>query len=255
MKNFFCIISLSVLACACNSSKKTTVVSEDQLKETAATNTLQQSGTDFYGRGSTPVNWTLEMNYDDTIRFLADDGLSLKLAYHQLKKDNRAGQNIFTGKTTGGNFTITISDEPCTIPTEKQVYNKGVSFSFNGKTYTGCGKFLADRKLNNKWILDKIGNTAVQADDYNKLPALQFDLAKQRVSGNDGCNSIGGKIEVQGNRIKFGDLISTKMACIKKSIESIISAQVSGKSVDYYFKNDELYLYLPDDSLLVFRKE
>lgn len=255
MRKILYVILLSAAACACTSSKKTTAVSEDQLKENAAVNSLLQSGTDFYGSGSTPVNWTLDMNYDDTIRFLADDGLSLKLAYHQLKKEERAGQNIFTGKTGGGSFTITITDETCTIPTERQVYNKGVIFLFNGKTYTGCGKFLADQMLNNKWILDKIGNTAVRPDDYNRMPALQFDLSKQRVSGNDGCNSIGGKIEVQGNRIKFGDLISTKMACMKKSIEAIISAQVSGKTVSYYFKNGELYLYLLDDSLLVFRKE
>ena len=85
-------------------------------------------------------------------------------------------------------------------------------------------------------MLDKIGNTFIQPEDYNRVPMLQFDLAKQRVSGNDGCNSIGGKIEVQGNRIKFSAIISTKMACSKKSIENMISAQISDKLVNYYFK-------------------
>ena len=33
------------------------------------------------------------------------------------------------------------------------------------------------------------------------------------ITGNDGCNSIGGKYEVEGKKITFSDLTSTLMAC------------------------------------------
>jgi heat shock protein HslJ len=249
----FCMLSMA----ACNNTKKTVSSAagqQEQTKENAALSALQQSGTDFLAEGSSPVNWRLEMNYDDTIRFSADDGLSLKVAYNKLKKDTTAAESNFTANISSGNVVIRVTDETCTIPTHREVYNKGVSFTFNGKVYTGCGKFLADQTLDNKWVLDKIGVTAIYPKDYNRIPEMQFDLAKQQVSGNDGCNSIGGKIEVQGNRIKFGTLISTKMTCKKNNIENILSTQVSSKLVNYYFKNGELYLYLPDDNLLVFKK-
>ena len=215
---------------------------------------MLQKGTDFFATGNTPVNWRLEMNYDDTIRFVADDGLVLKFAFNQMKKTLSSAHSIFSVNTRGGPAVIDVTDGTCTVSTIRKVFNKLVSFTFNGKNYTGCGNFLADHNLHNKWLLDKIGNTSIRTDEYNRIPLLQFDLDKQRVMGNDGCNSIGGQIEVQGNRIKFSAMISTKMACIKKSIETIINTQVSDKLVNYYFKNGELYLYLPDDSLLVFKK-
>ena len=114
---------------------------------------------------------------------------------------------------------------------------------------------MADDNLNNKWLLEKVGNTLINAGEYNKIPLLEFKVAAGKVSGNDGCNNIGGNMEVQGKRIKFSALFGTRMACNKKSIEKIISAQISEKTVDYYFKDNRLYLYLPDDSILVFRKE
>ena len=37
--------------------------------------------------------------------------------------------------------------------------------------------------------------------------------ADGRVSGSGGCNHIAGQAEIQGERITFGPMISTKMAC------------------------------------------
>ena len=258
MKQIIIPILAAACMCACRTPQKTAAISPDaaleKAKENSETNAMLLNGTDFYARGNSPANWTLDMNYDDTIRFVAQDGLALKFAFNQMKKEISAGHSVFSVNTRGGSVSIDVTDGTCTVPTIRKVFSKLVSFTFNGKTYTGCGDFLADHNLNNKWVLDKIGNTFIQPGDYNRLPVLQFDLDKQRVSGNDGCNTIGGKIEVQGNRIKFSAMISTKMACMKKSIESIISAQISDKLVNYYFKKGQLYLYLPDDSLLVFKK-
>jgi heat shock protein HslJ len=37
--------------------------------------------------------------------------------------------------------------------------------------------------------------------------------ADGKVTGSGGCNRISGRAEVQGERITFGPMISTKMAC------------------------------------------
>ena len=130
---------------------------------------------------------------------------------------------------------------------------KEVQFNFNDRIYTGCGKFLADNALNNKWVLEKIGNNIINVSEYNRFPIFEIDIEKNKLSGNDGCNSINGNIEVQGSRIKFGTITSTKMGCAKKSINNIISNLINNNIASYYFKDGKLYFYLIDDSLLVFK--
>ena len=91
--------------------------------------------------------------------------------------------------------------------------------------------------------------------EYNRIPVFELNIEKKRLTGNDGCNIIGGNIEVQGSRIKFGNIVSTKMGCDKKSIENIISNLINNNIASYYFKEGKLYLYLIDDSLLIFKKD
>jgi heat shock protein HslJ len=215
---------------------------------------MLRKGIDFFGEGSQPTNWNIQMDYDDTVRFVADDGLLLKFAYNQLKKDINVERSIFSIKIKAGNISITVLEKDCSISTKKEVFKKEVTFNFNNNTYTGCGKFLADNTLNGKWVLEKIGGIIVNATEYNRIPTFEFDVEKMKLIGNDGCNNIGGNIEAQGSRIKFGNIMSTKMVCAKKSIENIISNLINNNIASYYFKEGKLYLYLIDDSLLVLKK-
>ena len=241
----------------CNSTKKIPVSSasnNNNMQQAKDLKNLQQSGIDFLAEGNQPSNWILTINYDDTVRFTADDGLALKFAYNQLKKKENEERRILTVALKSGNITIKINEKICTVTTIKEVFKKEVNVVFNNTTYSGCGKFLADENLNAKWLLEKIGNTPVVSNEYNRLPEININIVEGTVSGNDGCNSIRGKIEVQGKRIKFYQILSTKMGCNKKSIEKIITAQISGQIVSYYFKDGKLHLYLPDDSLMIFKK-
>ena len=257
MKILFAFFIMLLLGCS--SSKKNTSTNVPTNNKTQKTNeikNLQQTGVDFFAEGNQPNNWSLTINYDDTVRFAADDGLALKFAYNQLKKDINNERNFFTISLKSGNVQIEILEKICTITTIREVFKKEVSVSFNGTKYTGCGKFLADNNLQGKWLLEKIGFTPIMVAEYNKIPEINLDIIEGTISGNDGCNSIRGKIEVQGKRIQFSQLAKTKkMACNKKSIEKIIATQVNGQLVSYYFKEGKLYLYLPDDSLLIFKKE
>lgn len=233
-----------------NSSKNAPI----NIPQTSEIKTLQQSGVDFLAEGNQPSNWKLTINYDDTVRFAAEDGLALKFAYNQLKKDINDERQFFTVALKSGNVQIEILAKICTITTIREVFKKEVSVIFNTIKYTGCGKFLADNNLQGKWLLEKIGNSPIVATAYNKIPEMNFDIVNGTVKGNDGCNSFSGKIEVQGKRIQFSALAGTKMGCNKKSIQNIISAQINEQIVSYYFKDEKLYLYLLDDNILVFKK-
>jgi heat shock protein HslJ len=255
-------IALALFICtclyACNSSQKAETKKSNTLFNESLKNKNEklmfQTGIDFFAEGNQPTNWNVQMDYDDTIRFNADDGLALTFAFNQLQKDIHTEQSIFSTKIKAGNISITVLEKDCTIATKKEVFKKEVTFNFNGNVYKGCGKFLADISLNNKWILEKVGGTNINITEYNRVPFFEIDIEKRRLTGNDGCNTIGGNIEIQGSRIKFGNIMSTKMGCAKKSIESIISNLINNNIASYYFKAGKLFLYLIDDSLLVFKK-
>ena len=248
------VLMISLSSCTNTKNIPSTVTTKQQKLQTQELNILQQSGIDFIADGNVPTKWKLSINIDDTVRFSAEDGLALKFAYNQLKKNEIDGKKIYTVALKSGSVTIEISEKICTVTTIKETFKKEVTVKFNNTTYSGCGKFLADLNLNGKWLLEKIGFTPIIVTEYNKVPEMNIDIVEGTVSGNDGCNSIRGKIEVQGKRIQFSQLAGTKIACSKKSIEKIIAAQVNGQLVSYYFKDGKLHLYLPDDSLLIFKK-
>ena len=250
-----CCFVLFLIGC-----KTTKIISPAQnsdnkiVQPSADLQNLQQSGIDFFATGSQPSNWQLSINIDDTVRFTADDGLALKFAYNQLKKEINTERRIYSVALKSGNVKIEIKEKICTETTAGKGFKKEVNVVFNSITYSGCGKFLADNNLIGKWILEKIDNTKIIPAEYNKIPEINIDIKEGIISGNDGCNSIRGKFEVQGKRIQFYRLLGTKMACNKKDIQHIIATLISEKMVSYYFKDGKLHFYLQDDSLLVFKK-
>lgn len=250
----FCLV-LFLIGCKTTKIISPVQNSDDKIVQPSADlQNMQQTGIDFFATGNQPTNWQLSINIDDTVKFTADDGLALKFAYNQLKKNVNTERRFFTVTLKSGNVKIEILEKICTVTTIREVFTKEVAVVFNNTKYSGCGKFLADYNLQGKWLLEKIGYTNIIATDYNKIPEINIDIVEGTVSGNDGCNNIRGKIEVQGKRIQFYQLLGTKMACNKKNIDKIIAAQVNGKLVSYYFKESKLYLYLPDDSLLIYKK-
>lgn len=244
--------------CSCAGIKKDATnnikQTEKELLQLQDEKVLMKAGVTFSAEGNTPINWSIKMNYDEKVNFIADDGLQVNTAFNSLKKTMQNDTTIFKGKVTAGEIIITTHDGSCTVPALKKVFSKLVTVNINGKLYSGCGNFLYDANLTGKWNLEKIGNLQIIPAEYNKIPFFEFDMIKQTLVGNDGCNRINGHLEVQGKRIQFATIKTTQMNCRKKNISTIIATLISDKLVDYYFKNNRLYLYLPDDSLLVFIK-
>ena len=70
---------------------------------------------------------------------------------------------------------------------------------------------VKNETLAGKWQLQPVlaSDTA-----SGRIPTLDFDLSKNRVNGNTGCNSFGGSFILKGNALSFSSrMISTKMAC------------------------------------------
>ena len=63
------------------------------------------------------------------------------------------------------------------------------------------------------WSLSRIGTTSISAAAVQQQPHLILDAGAKRVSGSSGCNRFTGTYELDGDRIAFGRMAGTRMAC------------------------------------------
>lgn len=62
------------------------------------------------------------------------------------------------------------------------------------------------------WAAVELAGTPVPAEPAARQPSIAF-VADRRVAGTDGCNRVSGPYTLSGDRITFGPLIMTRMAC------------------------------------------
>jgi heat shock protein HslJ len=101
-------------------------------------------------------------------------------------------------------------------------------------------------KLNDIWALQNISSNGIPLDlDYNEIkrPVLELHVNDRKIYGNDSCNSIFGSIEMlKKDSISFGNIGSTRMACInmtistayKKALKEVKFYKLDGLSLLFY---------------------
>jgi uncharacterized membrane protein len=242
---------------SCNSTKKSqyapriiTNTPSIQLKQN---NVMQQNGVDFFAEGNEPALWKMEMNLDDSVKFSSTDGLFIVSAYNQLSLDDQIDKKVFTKKNKNDEIQIVLNNKKCTLENYSNTYTKQVEFKFNNIVYKGCGNYLSNPLLENEWQLYQIEGKYVD-EKFTTVPLMKINLKKGSFTGNDGCAPINGNIEVQGDRINFGQIAMSNNSCNTNNIKTILQEKVSDRLVNYYFKDGYLFLYLIDDSLLKFKK-
>jgi len=71
----------------------------------------------------------------------------------------------------------------------------------------------------NDWQLYSLNAQQYKATEGGKIPKLSFDAQKMQVSGNGGCNSLSGPFTSEKDKLSFGQLATTRMACPGDNIE------------------------------------
>lgn len=64
------------------------------------------------------------------------------------------------------------------------------------------------------WRLTHLGGQPVPIAPQQREPHLILDPQSRRVSGSGGCNRLFGGYELEGERLVFGQLATTRMACL-----------------------------------------
>nr|MCU0364610.1 META domain-containing protein [Ignavibacteriaceae bacterium] len=77
-----------------------------------------------------------------------------------------------------------------------------------------AGNDSTDVRIHDIWILESIdGIKYSRAEDQELHPTIEIYLKEERFSGNTGCNNMNGTVKVEGEKISFSNIITTKMFC------------------------------------------
>jgi heat shock protein HslJ len=86
----------------------------------------------------------------------------------------------------------------------------------SAKKTTTAASGIDTTALAGTWQLNYVAGSSTPFDSLyaHKKPTISFDLAAKRVSGNSGCNSFNGPLNVSGHKISFtAPMAMTKMFC------------------------------------------
>jgi heat shock protein HslJ len=99
------------------------------------------------------------------------------------------------------------------------------------------------------WNLVELNNSKIEHPGP-QVPHLRFETDK--VTGNDGCNNFFGAYTLDGNKLKFGMLASTRMACPQINDLDIEFNKVITMTSSYRISGDRLELFEEDKLLASF---
>ena len=99
------------------------------------------------------------------------------------------------------------------------------------------------------WNLVELNNSKIEHPGP-QVPHLRFETDK--VTGNDGCNNFFGAYTLDGNKLKFGMLASTRMACAQINDLDIEFNKVITMTSSYRISGDRLELFEEDKLLASF---
>lgn len=110
---------------------------------------------------------------------------------------------------------------------------------------------------NTRWRPIRIGDRPVIVSDGRQEPWIELDPRSMRVTGSGGCNRITGRYESGDGGLRFGPLISTKMACVSMETETAFlralgetrSYRVRGRTLDLLDDRGRLLARLEERNL------
>ncbi len=100
------------------------------------------------------------------------------------------------------------------------------------------------------WTLSEMEGRNFSADK----PNIEFNRDTKRVSGSGGCNRFSGAFEINGARLKFSRLLSTKMACLDAEVQRTETSFLNllETTTRFQVQGNTLRLYADDVVVLAF---
>ncbi len=97
---------------------------------------------------------------------------------------------------------------------------------------------------NTRWELVELNGKPVSPPSGREEPYIQLNSNEKTMQGFAGCNRINGNYQLDGNKLKFGNIASTKMACGEPVMSAERSFLNALKDTDSFkLSGDKLELY------------
>ena len=123
--------------------------------------------------------------------------------------------------------------------------------------FSACNssKSLAQKEqvsINNTWELVEYNGSALDTEIFNRtIPKFTLSTEEGSFGGNNGCNSVNGKMSIDGSNIKMDVMLGTKMYC-----EGVPEAEVErniSEVNNYLIKGNKLILNKDKETLFIFK--
>ncbi len=195
-------------------------------------------------------SWSVQLT-DSTITVFLENDQS-ELVFTNVKRNvimDVAGMGYHATDTQGHQISLEVFKEDCMdVNDQKHTFKCDVSFTMKNHenesqiTSSGCGDYLGDERLNKNWHVVKFKGEPVSVMNSSKVPVVGFKTKKAEVNANMGCNGIGGRYSLMENSMFFSpNFMSTQMYCEgAMELERDFTKSVSGKTLQYLFRNDQL---------------
>jgi len=107
--------------------------------------------------------------------------------------------------------------------------------------------------INDSWTLEIINGVSYNPDSGNGVrPVVEINLKEEKLAGNTSCNNMNGKVTVEGSKITFSDIVTTKMFCMESIEQEFLIAL--GKVNNYKTEKMRLFLFEDDTELMILKK-
>ncbi len=214
----------------------------------------REAGIDFVALGNEPF-WSLDIDFEKAMTFKTPDNQdSIVIAIPEAQRAKINTTLVYDTTTEAGIFKVQMLKEPCTDNMSGALFEYTVEIDRQGKTYTGCGRYLNPAYLVQAlWVLERFAGDSVEQASFNKeLPTLEINYAEQTFTGHTGCNHMSGQVAIEDKEIHFQKPVLTRMSC-PGSFENNFLIQL--EQVNTYSVEDSLLtLYVDDNTEMIFRK-
>jgi OOP family OmpA-OmpF porin len=203
------------------------VVPDEQTKQNV-TNQLKST----FGEG----NISGDISVDSRARAAAwTSGLSSALPNFKAS----GSEVTFDGNSINVGGTMSENAKSDTVAKLKSVYGAGLNIgAYEAATAVG------GQVENTRWELAEISGKPVAPPWQQKEPYLQLNPNGKALQGFTGCNSVNGNYQLNGAKLKFSNLTSTKVSCgepymkqesaFLNALKATDSCKLSGDKLELY---------------------
>ncbi len=222
---------------------------------------MWNKGVEFYASGNEPF-WKLTLDLEKEIVFEAMGQPTIIVPPNEPELAQDA--DVLRIRSVNGNveLILTIASDPlCNDQMSSQAYDASVKVEVKKnnesdyQTWEGCGRYSIHPELfSQAWKLVSINDVAAEETKYQRgAPEITFRAFDRGFGGHDGCNEIGGRVSVRGDKLSFSSFASTALSCPDMTASREFNIAVQGETFSYVIF-DELLTLTRFKSKLVFAK-